>query len=121
MIILLISFALQVASAFPAMPTSGNQARMVYLDGNTFLNQCNESQVSCILYVQGVNDAFVTASDALDRDVPYCIPARATPVQVLMVVQAHLRAHPGDLHLMASELVITALRNTWPQCGPAGP
>lgn len=117
-----------VAPALPAQQTShnwmlppsntpaGQRERMFYLTGNEFVRQCENSRVACTLYVQGVNDALLTATIGTDRDVPYCIPARATPDQLLNVVLNFMERNPGQMHREAPALIASALYEAWGQC-----
>ena len=100
----------------PAIPQESN-GRMVYLKGNVFLDQCASSEVACILYIQGVNDALFAAISSTSRDLPYCIPEGSTPRQVYMVVRLWMERNPAALHRPAAALIAQALSEAWPQCG----
>lgn len=100
----------------PARPEGGS-GRIAYLTGNIFLDQCSNSEVACILYIQGVNDALFAAISNTSRDLPYCIPESSTPRQVYAVVQRWMESNPAALHRPAASLIAQALSEAWPQCG----
>lgn len=91
--------------------------RVVYMTGNDFLSQCRESESFCVLYIQGVNDGILATVVSTSRDLPYCLPAEATSIQVYAVVRKWLDDNPASLHKLASVLVAQALSEAWPQCG----
>lgn len=100
----------------PSTTPADQRERMFYLTGNEFVRQCENSRVACTLYVQGVNDALLTATIGTDRDLPYCIPMRATPDQLLSVVLRFLEENPGQIHREAPALIASALYQAWGQC-----
>ncbi len=93
-----------------------NRTRMSYMTGNQFIAQCQNSKVACSTYIQGVNDALLSASEGTDRDVPYCIPNAATIDQITDIVLAFLERHPEHRHERAPKIIVAALRSVWPQC-----
>lgn len=101
----------------PEWQDNSQPGRMSYMDGNTFKAQCQNSEVVCIAYLQGVNDAFLETIIGTGRDVPYCIPERSTPQQVYSVVKVWMERNPQHLHNRAPVLIAAALADAWPQCG----
>lgn len=101
----------------PPQVEGGQAGRVGYLDGNTFLRQCENSRVACVTYLQGVNDGLLAVIVGTNRDMIYCIPSRATIDQVADIVIRYVEAHPERRHLQMPVLMTNALADVWPQCG----
>jgi hypothetical protein len=68
-------------------------------------------QINSLVYgmPQNVKDA---ARSAIDGST-ICIPENTPPIQLLRVVNGHLRANPDKLHLPIGELTHAAFYNAW--------
>ena len=86
--------------------------------GNTLLAKCKSEDSYnfgfCLGYIEGVNDAHDALAEGMGVS-PVCwLPENVTAGQLEKVVIKHLEAHPEDLHLGASGLVLSALYKAFP-------
>ena len=94
-------------------------AQAEYVSGAELLDRClsprSSAEATCLGYVAGVADSVVAyeaeADPVLKR---LCIPATATPAQLLDVVRKYLAANPEQHDSTAQMLVFNALLKAFP-------
>jgi hypothetical protein len=86
-----------------------------FVDGNKLLEWCESqtgpNQLSCMMYVAGVSDAWDVATNANKSE--SCTPAAAPLKQVAAVVLKYLNQHPEERHMPAAALAFVAINEAW--------
>lgn len=112
----------QIAVAQPALAGG-------YVNGNLLYQYCNSSegtatyyqhQTFCSAYIAGVADTFerlrsLTQSER-GHSASICIPANVTVGQMKDIVFRYLSANPQHRHYAASDLVVIAIVDAFPDC-----
>ncbi len=70
--------------------------------------------VACLYYISGVHESYDVLVAAAQAKRLYCQPSGATNGQLYLVTKKYLDAHPEELHLPASYLVLMAFGEAWP-------
>ena len=112
--------AILVAVVLSCFVTGRADAGTYFRDGNALLERCEHFEhaprdydkalqgTACRDYVLGVVDALRDAG-------MFCVPANSVQVnQVVDIATAHLRDHPENRHLPASDLIVSALKEKFP-------
>ena len=94
-------------------------AQAEYVSGAEILDRClnprSSAEATCLGYVVGVADSVVAYEAEADPILKrLCIPAAATPAQLLNVVRKHLAAYPEQHGSPAQMLVFNALLKAFP-------
>ena len=99
-----------------------------FRDGNTLLRQLESDnaaeRVSAMGYVSGAFDMINEVDILINRESKrylFCQPDNITLGQIVDIVKAYLRSNPEIRHKPAAELVMGALRRSFPCAEPAAP
>jgi hypothetical protein len=89
-----------------------------FLNGKALLELCEAPDQTfqhgwCLGFIGGVNDGLTNTYDS-PNNFYYCLRVPVTADQLSFVVLKHLEAHPEELRLVASHVVIQALGEAFP-------
>jgi hypothetical protein len=94
-------------------------ARADWITGSTFLDHCSHELDWCLGYVSGVADTDVQFKEFVPQ-MAFCPPSGITKGQLGEVAIKYLKAHPADLHLPSSALLLSAFKEAYPCANQGG-
>jgi Rap1a immunity proteins len=90
-----------------------------FVDGNALMDWCASGRIHsgptdpmCIGYVAGISDALSLTRTVLNNGTN-CTPVGVTTGQLADVALDYLYRHPGDRHLSAAVIVVSAMGEAW--------
>lgn len=98
-------------------------AEAAYFDGNQLYTACTtqqgtynyfQEQSRCLAYIEGISDGLEYGRVTQKSSIRACVPAGVTGGQIMDVVIRYLWQHSEIRHLLASQLVTSALIESFP-------
>lgn len=77
-------------------------------------NKNEVTDLTCQSYFNGFSEGYFAVVRASAPSIGICLPEGVTPNQIRLVTEQYMRMHPEQLHLLASHIILDAMRGAFP-------
>jgi Rap1a immunity proteins len=105
---------LAIVCALAHDPATAQQTGMGLFDNCIGPNKNEVPDLTCTAYFNGFSEAYFALARVVAATTGICLPPEVTPNQIRLITQRYMYEHPERLHMLASRVILDALRGAFP-------